>query len=436
VRVGIIGGGVGGLGAAYDLLKSGHEVELYERAPFLGGLASTFDVGGGQLERFYHHLFTSDTTIIELLQELGLDDRLIWEDSKVGWFADGKIYPFSTPFDLLKFSRVSIFDRIRMGLVTLYLQRYKNWKNLENITAAEWMRKWAGKRNWEMIWEPLMMGKFTVYREQIAMPWLWSKFVTRSSSRQHLLGKEKLGYIRGSWGTLVDELQQRITNMNGILKPNTLVTQIVSQENRITGLKIRNADGEEKLRPFDVVISTVPTFLLPNLIDLPKEYADQCTSVEYEGAIAVIWVLKKPLSNIYWLNVADRDIPFLLALEQTNLVPPSEYGGKHIVYTANYVPKDDYRWPLDESDIVADYIPHLKKINPSFEESWIEKTYLHKEAAAQPIMTTNYSQKMPSVKTPINGLWTAAMSQVYPMDRGTNYSIQLGIDVARRAVKE
>ena len=433
MKVGIIGGGVGGLGAGYDLLKAGHEVSLYERAPFLGGLASTFDVGGGQLERFYHHLFTSDTTIIELLDDLGLGDRLIWEESKVGWFADGRIYPFSTPMDLLRFPRVGILDRIRLGLVTMYLQRYKDWKKLEGVTAAAWIRKWAGRRNWEMIWEPLMMGKFTVYRDQVAMPWLWSKFVTRSASRDKM-GKEKLGYIRGSWGMLVDELEKRIGGMGGEVHTSTTVNRIRTVENRVTGLDIEYEDGRKEEKEFDFVLSTVPTMLLPRLVDLPEEYAAKCTAVEYEGAIAVIWVLNREFSPIYWLNVADRDIPFLLALEQTNLVPSSEYGGRHIVYTANYVTRDDYRWPMNEEQIVADYIPHMKKINPDFDESWIEQTYLHKEPAAQPIMTTYYSEKMPSVQTPIEGLWTAAMSQVYPMDRGTNYSIQLAVEVARRAV--
>lgn len=436
MRVGIIGGGVGGLAAAHDLLKSGHQVALYERAPFLGGLASTFNVGGGRLERFYHHLFTSDTTIIALLHELGLGDRLIWEHSKVGWFTNGRIYPFSTPMDLLwRFKPVSLPNRIRMGLVTVYLQRLKNWKKLEGTTASAFMRKWSGKRNYEVFWEPLLNGKFSIYKEQVAMPWLWAKFATRTTSRDKL-GKEKLAYIRGSWGVLIDELERRIKAMGGEVHAGATVTRITTAEGRVTGLAVQDADGQKSERPFDVVLSTVPTFLLPRLVDLPEEYAAKCKAVDYEGAIAVVWVLKHPFTHIYWLNIGTADIPFLLVLEQTNLVPASEYGGKHIIYTANYVPASDYRWPMSPQEIVKSYIPHLKKINSDFDESWVEETFVHKESAAQPIMTTHYSQKIPPVKTPIEGLWTAAMSQVYPMDRGTNYSIQLGVEVARRAVAE
>ena len=435
MRVGIIGGGVGGLAAAYEAAKQGHEVSLYERAPFLGGLASTFEVGGGRLERFYHHLFLSDTTIIRLLEELGLSDSLIWEDSKVGFYYQGKIYPFSTPLDLLRFTPVSLVDRIRMGLVTLYLQRVKNWRKFEGIPAAAFMRKWVGKKNYEVIWGPLLDGKFTVYKEEIGMPWLWSKFATRVTSRDKTF-KEKLGYIRGSWGVLVDELDRQIREKGGNTYTNTSVSQILTQGSRATGFRIDWADGTHTEERFDVMIATVPSFALPRLVDLPNDYREKLQDVEYEGAIAVIWVLKHSLTPIYWLNISDPEIDFLLVLEQTNLVPSSEYGGKHIIYTANYVTRDDRRWDLDAEQIMTDYLPHLKKINPDFDETWIEAYYVHKEPAAQPIMKVNYLQRMASPRTPIEGLWLASMSQVYPQDRGTNYSIRLGIEVARNAIDE
>ena len=435
MRVGIIGGGVGGLGAAYELAKLGHQVAVYERAPFLGGLAAPFEIGGGRLERFYHHLFLSDRTIIGLLDELGLGDHLIWEESKVGFFYQGRIYNFSTPMDLLRFTPVGLLDRIRMGLVSLYLQRTKNWQKWEGITAAEFMRKWAGKRNYEVIWEPMLKGKFTTYYEQVAMPWLWSKFATRVTSRDRSL-KEKLGYIQGSWGVLIDELERRIREMGGEVHTDTTVKRITTAGGRVSGLVVEGAGQQEEQVAFDLVIATVPSFALPRLVDLPEEYVAKLQGVEYEGAIAVIWVLKQSLSPIYWLNVADEDIPFLLLLEQTNLVPRSEYGGKHIVYTANYVTREDKRWHMEADEIMREYLPHLKKINPDFQESWVEEYYLHKEPAAQPIVTVNYREKMPSVKTPIRGLWLAAMSQVYPEDRGTNYSLRLAMEVARRAVEE
>ena len=434
VKIGIVGGGIGGLGAAYELAKLGHQVFLYERAPFLGGLAAPFPVGGGRLERFYHHLFLSDTTIIDLLGEFGLLNHLIWEDSKVGMFVQDKIYNFSGPIDLLKFKPVSFINRIRMGLVALYLQKTKNWEKWESTTASEFMLKWVGKRNYEVIWGPLLEGKFTIYKNEVAMPWLWSKFATRVASRDKGL-KEKLGYISGSWGVLIDELERRILDMGGEVHISTPVEKILVESNKVSGLTIRENETKSREVPLDIVIATVPSFTLPKLVELPKEYVLKLRGVSYEGAIAVIFVLKHRLSNIYWLNVTDPTIPFLLVLEQTNLVPPEQYGGKHIIYTANYVTADDYRWNMDAKDIVKEYLPHLRKINPEFDESWIEDYYVHKEPAAQPIVTVNYRDKMPEVKTPVEGLWLASMSQVYPQDRGTNYSLKLAVEVARKAIE-
>ena len=142
MNIGIIGAGIAGLAAALRLTKAGHKVTLYEGAPFLGGQASTFDVGGGRLEKGYHHLFTTDVDIIDLIEELGLTDRLAWIDSSVGIFHGGKIYDFITPKDLIKFKPLSLFSRIRLGLITLYLRRYKNWRSLEKYTASEWIKKY------------------------------------------------------------------------------------------------------------------------------------------------------------------------------------------------------------------------------------------------------------------------------------------------------
>src|SRR3990170_5828113 len=147
MKVGIVGGGVAGLAAAYRLAQRGQQVALYEASPFLGGLVRTFEIGGGRIESFYHHVFSTDTTVIELIEELGLGDRLVWLDSKVGFFHGGRIYDFVTPLDLLRFRPVSLIDRVRLGLMGVYLRRRKDWEAFERITAQEWILKFAGRRN-------------------------------------------------------------------------------------------------------------------------------------------------------------------------------------------------------------------------------------------------------------------------------------------------
>ena len=109
VRVAVIGAGVAGLVAGHRLAEAGHVADVYERWPGLGGQAATLDVGQGHLlERYYHHLFTSDRHIADLYDELGMPDELEWRQSNVAFFVDGKSWPFNGPLDLLRFKPLSL----------------------------------------------------------------------------------------------------------------------------------------------------------------------------------------------------------------------------------------------------------------------------------------------------------------------------------------
>lgn len=434
MRVGIIGAGAAGLAAAFTLSKAGHQVTVYEGAPFLGGQASTFDVGGGRLEKGYHHLFTSDVDIVDLIHELGLGPRMAWIESKVGIFHKGKIYNFVTPKDLLRFTPLSLLDRFRLGLVTLYLRRYKNWQKLEPFVASDWIRKYAGKGVYDVVWGPLLRGKFGAHYDKVGMPWFWGKIQTRFASRgKGLKGmqKERLGYPIGSFAEIFEALSDRIIQLGGSVNLSTPVKSILVENGTATGLEIQEADGNTTAMAFDTILATTPSYVFPRLVpSLPQDYLDKLQNVDYLAAVLVILVLKEPLSNIYWLNIADRSIPFVGLIEQTNFVDPSLYGGKHILYISNYLGDDSPLFSMKDSDLLEEYIPHLKKINPRFDASWIEEWHYHKVAAAQPIIGVNYSKHLPDHRTPINRLYLANTTQIYPEDRGTNYSVRMGKYVA------
>jgi protoporphyrinogen oxidase len=145
----------------------------------------------------------------------------------------------------------------------------------------------------------------------------------------------------------------------------------------------------------------------------------------------VILVLDRPLSHVYWLNVADRSLPFVGVIEHTNLIPPEHYDGNHIVYLSNYVGTDHPYYKMDHDRLLAEYTPHLRKINSGFDPSWIVTSYHHKVDAAQPIVGVNYSQAIPDHRTPFQRLYLANTTQIYPEDRGTNYSVRMGRRIAR-----
>ena len=437
MRVGVIGGGAAGLSAAFELVKRGHQAHAFERAPFLGGQASTFEVGGGRLERGYHHLFMSDTHMVDLIQQLGLGHKLAWIESKVGFYHGGKIWKFTSPTDLLKFTPLSLFDRFRLGLVTYYLQKVKNGLKYEGVTAAEWLEKRVGLRAYQVVWEPMLRGKFGEHYREISMTWLWGKIYLRVSSRGKPWEKEKLGYPMGSFGEVFDTLGERIRQLGGEVHFPAGVRRVVLEDGRATGLEVDVPGREVEIRPYDAIIATTPSYVFTRLVPpLPDEYANKLTNVTYLAAVLLVLVLKRPLSQMYWLNVADRTMPFVGIIEQTNLVDPSLYGGKHIVYFSNYPSTDSPLYQKSGEDLLEDFVPHLRKVNPDFEPSWIEEYYHHKVDAAQPIIGVNYSQRIPDLRTPIKSLYLANTTQVYPEDRGTNYSVRLGKQVVELVLED
>ena len=437
MRIGVIGGGAAGLAAAYELLRQGHQATVFEGAPFLGGQASTFDVGGAPLERGYHHLFTSDVDMVWLIREMGLEHKLAWIESKVGLYRQGRIWPFTTPLDLLRFGAIGPLDRVRLGVATLRLRRARDWRRFESATAADWLPRFVGRRAYEAVWEPLLRGKFGLHYDKVGMTWFWGKIALRLASRGKGMGRERLGYPMGSFGEVFDTLGERIRSMGGQVHTGAAVQRVVVEEGRATALEVKLPDQESTLQPFDAVIATVPSYIFPRLLpELPEDYHARLTGVTYLAAVLVVLALDRPLTWAYWLNVADRSIPFMGVVEQTNFLPPEHYGGRHVVYLANYLAKEEPLYGLPHQELLAAYLPHLQKLNPGFQEAWIQESYYHRVEAAQPLIGADYARRIPSHRTPFRGLYLANTTQIYPEDRGTNYSVRLGRKVARLALTD
>ncbi|MGI8476128.1 MAG: NAD(P)/FAD-dependent oxidoreductase [Thermomicrobiales bacterium] len=432
LRIGIIGGGIAGLTAALRMAQAGHSVTLWERGNRLGGQAGAFPVEGSDLEYFYHHLFQSDGEIVALIEELGIGDKLMWLPSNVGYFADGKIYPLNGAKDLLKLDFIPLHDRIRLGLVTAYLQKVKDWKKYERVTAETWLRKALGNRAYEKTWGAQLDAKFGRYQSDVAMVWFWGKIWLRTTSRKSPLEQEKLGYIRGSFNTLIDALSARCRREGADLRvgsgPSTL------RKNAGQTWDIVFDDGSET-ETCDHVIVTTPSPIMSRLVpELPDDYRAKLNGLTYEAAAVALLQLSRPLTDIYWLNIADRDMPFTGVIEHTNFMPPGDYGNKRYVYLSKYMETDHPYFTMPEAELIEAYIPYLRRINPDFDRSWIEKWWVFREKAAQPIVTLNYGEKIPAHRTPLANLYLANTSQIYPEDRGTNYSVRLGNQIAELVI--
>ncbi len=425
MKVGIVGAGVAGLTAAYRLAKQGHAVEVFEASDHVGGLAAGFPVAGTTLEKYYHHLFTSDVCIRGLVDELGIRDKLHWLTSQMGATNNGKIYPFGTPQQILSFSPLPFWERVWFGLIGLYLGKKNDWREFENVTAVEWMKKYSGPNAWRMIWEPLLKGKFNRYFDKVAMAWLWARIHTRFSSRKG--SKEKLGYFQGGFEVFHRALAEAVRKVGAKILLETPVQQILVQNGKFKSLQI---GGQE--RAFDRLIFAAATpILLKTCPDLPEDYKKRMTQLDFLGAQCLILVMRQKFSDMYWINITDPDIPILALIEHTNFAPVEWYQGKRLMYVANYLPQDHKYFKMKKEEIFAELLPYLQRINPAFNESWLGEYYLFQDLYAQPVVPLHYSEVKPAYETPIENLYLANMALVYPEDRGTNFAVDVGNKVSR-----
>jgi len=428
VRIAVIGAGVTGLVAAHRLTAAGHAVDVYERWPGLGGMAATLDVGGGhRLERYYHHLFTTDRHIAALYGELGL--AIEWRPSSVAMFAHGRQWPFTTPLDLLRFGPLNPVERVRMGLAVLALQRRAERAPFERVTARAWIEKWMGSAAWREVWGPMLRGKFGERADEIAMVWLWSKLRLRRGKDAR---DEKLGYPTGSWEPLFDALRRRIEARGGRVLIDRPAVRIVPGFDVTFGApgSFRAGHDPRRFEPagserYDRVLVTVANDVFARLTDLPEP------AIEYFAALCLLLELDRPFSGFYWTNVADRELPFVGLIEHTNFVEPARYDGRRFLYVANYLERGHALLGLDADALLERYLPGLRRVNPAFDRSWVVDRWLHREPAAQPIVTVGYHERIPPLRTPVPGLVLANTTQVYPEDRGTNYAVRLGDEAAR-----
>ena len=424
--IAIIGGGVAGLVAAYRLLQQGHTVQIFEAGPAVGGLVRTFEPGGDRLECFYHHLFTSDGAAIRLLDELDLLKTLTWRRSRVGIFYNDRLYPFTSTLDLMKFTPLlGIRDRIRFGLLALDLRRRRDASAFDEVTAMEWLRRNAGQRALDVVWEPLLRGKFGEMADKVSMAWLWNRVSVRFSSRGILSQTEVLGYQIGSFAVWIEALVKLISAL-GEISTNEPVDRVVN-----TGARLRLDTASGPSHDFDAVIATTGKSAFMRIAPpLGDEYTERLKSIKYQDAVCLVLSLKESLSDFYWVNINDRSIPFVAVVEHTNLIERERYNGQHIVYISNYVSEGSDLAQMNADEVFSLYEPHLKRINHAFDRSWVNNRWLFQAAEAQPVFTVGAASRIADHRTPIRGLYLANMAQIYPQDRGQNQSILLGEKIA------
>ena len=420
MRIGIIGGGISGLSSAYYLTREGYRVDVFEQYPELGGQIGCLKIGDTHIERYYHIIGSFSSDLLTLIEELGLQDRVSFRESTMGIYAEGKVYPFSSPMDLLRFKPLSLTQRIRFGLNVLKSQRIKEWEPLDPIPIEKWISDEVGRQTFDVLWAPLLRAKFGHLSHIISAAWLWGRIKRQADCRKHGRTKEEMGYLDGGLQTLVDALERDLAERGCGMHTKTKVKRLITENGRIRGLETQKGSHE-----FDAVISTVaiPEFLelSPPVTDAYRERLDK---IQYQGVVNVILVLKKPLSDIFWLNIGDTSIPFGLVVEITNLIGTEKFRGRSVVYLSHYQSTDNYHYRLGRNKLLEEYLPHLGRIFPHFSPDDIEEYFVSKTDYGTPVWETNYGALIPERKTPIENLYMTCTAQMYPLDRATTDCIE------------
>jgi protoporphyrinogen oxidase len=444
LNIAIVGAGITGLSAALDLVRNGNQVTLFEAAPYVGGLASGFRDSGWDwsLERFYHHIFETDTAIIELAQSLGLSEWLFFRSPITAQWWQGQGRPIfgdlpamhlpgglqlqapglvGTAIQTLNYPGLSFPSRVRMGLVAAYLKfLVQDWQTLERETATTWTRRMMGERVYHAFVLPLLEGKFGPHAPDVNMAWLWARLKARSF---------KLGYVSGGFQRFCDALLAAIRRLGVDVRLSTPIASVTPLTDG--GWEVVGA-GTAALPVDQLLVTGSPSLLSRLAPQLPPQYLAQLRQMHSMGAVVLTLALNQPLTNgVYWMNMPKDEFPFLALVEHTNFIEPEHYGGDRLVYLGDYLVPDHAYFQLSPDELLQRFIPFVQKVNPRFQPDWIRNMWLHRETYAQPIVPINHSRNIPPIATPLPGLFWASMSQVYPWDRGTNFAVEIGRQAAR-----
>jgi protoporphyrinogen oxidase len=426
-KIAIIGAGAMGLACAYDLLKQGHSVDIYERDDRIGGMSASFDFDGLKIERYYHFVCAPDYTLFDMLKEMDIEDKLKWVETKMGFFYEGKLYKWGNPLFLLAFPKADLITKMRYGLHLFLSSKRKQWKDLDHLNAKDWIQKAVGKKGYDIFWKSLFELKFYEFADNISASWIWTRLKRVAVSRKNIF-TERMGYIEGGSETLLNVMLDKIQEMGGNCYLQSNVEKVNIMDGKVTGILIN-----EKELAYDSVVSTIPLPYVPKLIpDLPSTDMEKIKAIDNVGVVCVLLKLKQPLTENFWLNINDSQMQIPGMIEYTNLNPLKE----KVLYVPFYLHQSHPKYKETNETFLKEVIEYAKLVNPEFDENWIISSHVSRYQYAQPVCPPGFLDTLPSIKSDIKGLFIADTCYYYPEDRSISESMRVGLEMSSMIGKD
>jgi protoporphyrinogen oxidase len=425
-RYAVLGAGPMGLMAALELLEAGQEVDLYERDDRIGGMSASFDFDGLKIERYYHFVCKTDYALFELLDDMGIADKLKWTDTKMGLYSAGRLYSWGTPQALLGFDQLGWVDKLRYVLMVLKIKGVSDWRPLDRIAATAWLKRSLGERCYKVLWERLFHLKFYQHKDRLSAAWLGTRIQRIALSRRNPL-QESLGFIEGGSATLLERMRDAVLARGGRIHLGAGIERVNVSASRVCSIRVRGED-----LPVDGVVSTAPIQYIPGLVpDLPADFVARIRAIENIPVVCVVLKLARSLTKNFWLNICDESIDIPGVIEYSNLNPGS---GPTILYAPFYMAKDHPKYARDNAAFIEEVVGYLGKLNPAFRPDWVLARHCHRYEYAQAVCPPGFYAMLPPMQTPIAGLCMADTAYHYPDDRSICESVKVAKTLVRAAL--
>ena len=429
----MIGAGPMGLAAAYELAKAGARITVFERDDRIGGMSAFIDFAGTRIERYYHFICRPDQTTFDYLKEFGLEDRLRWTETKMGFYFNGRLHDWGHPFALLKFPGLGLVDKVRYGLHVMKAKGIDDWRPYDAFSSTEWLKRRIGPRAYEVLWRSLFRYKFYELQDQLSAAWLGTRIKRVALSRKSIF-QEEMGYLVGGSELLLDAVDVRLRSLGGEVRLRAAVEEVKiasgSEGARVAGVQV---DGS--VQPFDQVISTIPLpYLVRVMPGLPADEKAKVAAIRNVGVVCVLLKLKRPFTRNFWMNINDPRIEIPGLIEYTNLNP---LDGSSIVYAPFYMPQTHPKYRRDFQVFIDETLGYMRLIRPDFDPAAeVMATTASRYEFAQTVCSPGFYDALPPMRSRVKGLYMADTSHYYPEDRSISESMRIGAQLAAMAMEQ